>query len=125
ADRDAQRKRNLFVAQPIDFAQDDRRPLIERQTRKRMIEAFGELFLRKHPVRRHLAAGLEFAVGRDVLIERHLVGPMTTAPEPMAVTGLIDGDAIDPGAKAGLAPKAVNGAKNPQEDFLGKVEGFV
>jgi len=58
-------------------------------------------------------------------IERHLVGAMATTPETMAVAGLIDGDAIDPGAQARLAPKAANRSKDAEKDLLGEVERFV
>jgi len=61
----------------------------------------------------------------DVLIERHLIGPMPPAPETMAVAGLIDGYAVNPGAKARLAAKTVNGAENAEEDLLGEIERFV
>ena len=61
----------------------------------------------------------------DVLVERHLIGPMAPPPEPMAVARLIDGDAIDPGPQARLAAEAMNRAEDAQEDFLGDVERFV
>ena len=57
-----------------------------------------------------------------MLIERHLIGPVAAAPEPVAVPRLIDGNPIDPGAQARLTAEPVNGAKDPKEDFLGKVE---
>ena len=64
-------------------------------------------------------------MGGDVLIERHLIGAMTPPPEPMAVARLIDRDPVDPGAKARLAAEPVDGAKNPEEDFLREVQRFV
>ena len=62
---------------------------------------------------------------RDVCIERHLVGAMPPAPEPMAVPRLVDGDAVDPGPQGGLPAESMNGAEHAEEDILGKVEGFV
>jgi hypothetical protein len=41
------------------------------------------------------------------------------------IARLVDRDAIDPGPKARLAAKAINGSKNAEEDFLGQVEGFI
>ena len=60
-----------------------------------------------------------------VLVERHLVGPVAPAPEPVAIARLVHGNAIDPGSQTGLTSKAVNGAEDAEEDFLGEVEGFV
>ena len=60
-----------------------------------------------------------------MLIEGNLIGAVTPAPEPVLVPRLIDGDAVDPGAQARLAAKAVDGAKDAQEDLLGEVEGLV
>ena len=62
---------------------------------------------------------------RDVLIERHLIGAVTPAPEPVPVARLVHGDAVDPGAEARLAAEPVNGAEDAQEDFLRQVERFV
>ena len=46
-------------------------------------------------------------------IERHLIGPVAAAPEPVAVAGLVDGDPIDPGAKARLSAEPVDRAETP------------
>ena len=61
----------------------------------------------------------------DVLIERHLVGAVTAAPEPVPVARLVHRDAVDPGAEARLTAEPVDGAEHPEEDFLGQVERFV
>ena len=90
-----------------------------------MLQPLGQLLLRQHAVGRQLAAGQELAVRRDVLIERHLIGPVAPAPEPVAVARLVDGDAVDPGAQARLAAEPVDGAEDAQEDFLRQVERFV
>src|SRR5688572_20041922 len=50
---------------------------------------------------------------------------MPPPPPALPVPGLIDDDPVDPGPQRGLAPKAVDGAEDPEEDFLGKVEGLV
>jgi hypothetical protein len=60
-----------------------------------------------------------------MLIERHLVGAMAPPPEPVAITGLVDGDAVDPGAEARLAAEAVDRAEDAEEDFLREVERFI
>ena len=62
---------------------------------------------------------------RDVDIQRHLIGPMAAPPEPLPVARLIDGDAVDPGAKGRLAAKTMNRAENANEDFLREVERLV
>ena len=64
-------------------------------------------------------------MGRDVLIERHLVGAMPPTPETVAVARLVHGDPVDPRAQAGLPAESLNGAEDAQEDFLGQVERFV
>jgi hypothetical protein len=51
-----------------------------------------------------------------MLIERDLVGAVTSPPEPVLVPGLIDGDAIDPGPQARLAAEAMM-KKNAKETF--------
>jgi hypothetical protein len=64
-------------------------------------------------------------VRREMLIERHLVGAMASPPEPVPIAGLVDGDAINPGAEARLTAEAVDRAENAEEDFLGEVERLV
>jgi len=60
-----------------------------------------------------------------VLVERHLIGPSTAPPEPLAIARLVDHDAVDPGLEGGLPPERVQGAKHPEEDLLGKVQCLV
>jgi tetratricopeptide (TPR) repeat protein len=60
-----------------------------------------------------------------MLVQADLIGAMPAAPETVAVAGLVDGDAIDPGPQAGLSAEAVDGAEDPQEDFLRQIEGLV
>src|SRR6185295_15589626 len=115
ADRDAERKRDLFIAEAVDLAQDDRRALIEGQLIERPLEPERELLLGEHAVRGRLAAREEFAVRGNVLIERNLVGAMPPPPEAMAVARLVHRDAVDPGAQARLAAEAVDGAEHAQE----------
>src|SRR4051812_47125074 len=50
---------------------------------------------------------------------------MTPSPPPLPVACLVDDDAVDPGAKGGLAAEPVNRAKDAQENFLREIEGFV
>ena len=90
-----------------------------------MLEPSGELLLRQHAVGPRFGAGPELAVRRDVRVERHLVGAVAPAPEPVPVARLVDGDAIDPGAQRRLAAEPGDGAKDAEEDFLGEVERFV
>ena len=54
----------------------------------------------------------------DVFVERYLLRPMPSSPPALPVPGLIDDDAVDPGAEGRLAAEGVNGAEDPQEDFL-------
>jgi len=67
-------------------------------------------------------AAQAIAVGRDMFIERHLIGTVAPAPETMPVTGLIDRDAIDPGAQAGLSTEPIDGGEDAEEDVLRQVE---
>ena len=62
---------------------------------------------------------------RDVHIERDLIRPVPPPPEPMPVASLINGNAIDPGAKGGSAAKPAKRAENAQEDLLRQIERFV
>ena len=51
-DRNAERKRDLLVAQSVHLPQHDRRPLIERQAVERVLQPRRQLLLREHPIRR-------------------------------------------------------------------------
>jgi hypothetical protein len=64
-------------------------------------------------------------MGRDVHVERDLVGAVTPAPESMAVPGLVNGNAVDPGSQGRLPAETGNGAKDSKENFLGEVKCFV
>src|SRR5215467_8931704 len=92
---------------------------------QRSLETCGEFLLFKHVLWRPLPARCELAMRCDVCIERHLVGAMPPAPEPMAVPRLVDGDAVDPGPQSGLPAESMNSAKHAEKDVLGKVERFV
>ena len=61
----------------------------------------------------------------NVLIERHLIRAVAPAPEAVAVARLVHGDPVNPGAEARLAAESVDGAEDPQEDFLRQVERLV
>ena len=61
----------------------------------------------------------------QVLVERNLLPAMAPSPPALPVAGLIDDDAVDPGAEGGLAAEAVDGAEDPEEHFLREVQGFV
>ena len=50
---------------------------------------------------------------------------MPAAPPALAVLRLIDDDAVDPGAEGGLAAKAAESAKHPEEHFLRQVQSLV
>jgi hypothetical protein len=63
-------------------------------------------------------------VRRHVLIERNLIGAVTPTPEAVAVPCLIDGDAVDPGAKARLSAEAPDRPEDAQKDLLREVQGF-
>src|SRR5437870_546002 len=60
-----------------------------------------------------------------MLIERNLVRPAPPSPPPLPVPGLIDDNAIDPGADGGLPSKTREGAEDAEKDFLRQVEGVV
>ncbi len=99
--------------------------MFERQMVERELQPGCELFLRQHVMGGRVAAALEIAVRRDVLIERHLVRLMAAPPGAMSIARLVDGDAVDPRPQARLASEPVNRPKDPEEDFLGKVEGLL
>ncbi len=61
----------------------------------------------------------------NVLVERHLLRAVAPPPPALPVARLVDDDAVDPGAERRLAAEGVNGAEDPQEDFLREVERFV
>ena len=67
----------------------------------------------------------QIAVVLDVLIERDLLGAVTPPPPALPVARLVDDDAVDPGAEAGVAAEGMDGAEHPQEHFLRQIERFV
>src|SRR5207245_2623291 len=83
-------------------AHQHRGPLVERQIVERALQTRPQLFLREQAVWGQLGAGRELPVRSDVLIERHLIGPVPASPESVPVTRLVDRNAIDPGAQARL-----------------------
>ena len=125
ADRTVHDLRDFLVAQAIDLAQDDGRSLIEWQLPQCVLQAAGKFFLRQQPVRRRLASGRTLTTRRFVLIERDLIGAVAAAPKTLAVAGLIDRDAVHPGAKARLTAEMVDRAENPEEDVLGQIQRLV
>ena len=125
ADGDAEGEGDLVVAQAIDFTQHDGGALIERQLIECLLQPRGQFLLGEDAVRRRVAVRAELAVQRDVLIERHLIRPVATAPEAVPVARLVDGDAVDPGAEARLTAEPVNGAEDAKEDFLREIQRFV
>jgi len=60
-----------------------------------------------------------------MLIQGHLVRLMAAPPPALAVAGLINDDAVDPGLEGRLASEVANGAEHTEEDFLGQIQGFV
>ena len=59
-------------------------------------------------------------------MRRDLTVPTATAPPPaLAVAGLIDGNAVDPGLQGRLAAAAPDRAEDAEEHFLGQVEGLI
>src|SRR6185437_9310078 len=104
-----------LVTQPVDLPQHDRRALVERQMIERVLQTERQLLLREDAIGRRLAAREELAVRRHMLIERHLIRAVTTPPEPVAIARLVHRDAVDPGAEARLASKAVDGSEHAEE----------
>ena len=61
----------------------------------------------------------------EVLVERHLLALVPAPPPALPIPCLIDDDPVDPGSQRRLAAEGVDGAEDPEEDFLGEIEGFV
>src|SRR5262249_28619705 len=99
SDGDTERIRNFVVTETVYFAKDNRRALIEGQAVERRLEPGGEFVLGKHSVRTGLCAGPDLAMGGDVHVERDLIGPVAPTPETVPIAGLVDGDAVNPGAQ--------------------------
>src|SRR5690348_11927233 len=125
ANGDAERERDVLVAQAVDLAQHDGGALIERQPVQRALQPIAELLLLECAVGPQVQRRWEIAVRRDVRVERDLIVAVPPPPEPMPVARLVDRDAINPGAKTRLATEPMDGAENPEEHLLGEVEGFV
>jgi len=125
ANGDAEREGDLLVAEAVDFAQDNGRPLVERQVIQRMLKPLRQFFLGEQTVRCRFPTRPEFAMGGNVLIERHLIGAVTPPPESVPVACLVHRDPVNPGAKARLAAESVNGAEHAEEDFLRKIQRLV
>jgi len=117
-DGDSQRERDLLVAEPVDFPQDDSGALLETGGLQRV----------PHPTRRFLPAQREFGVAPGV--RQHVVAVLLEVrvggdtlirlepapPPPLPVPGKVDRDAIDPRSKRRLAAEPVNRA----EDLKGR-----
>ncbi len=58
-------------------------------------------------------------------IKRHLIGAMTTPPEPVPIARLVDGDPIDPGPESGLPAETGNRAEDLEEHFLREIKRLV
>ena len=93
----AERRRDFFVAQSIDFPEDENRSLIEWQ----LVQCLPDV-----PHRLVLLGGLigfgewphvrQIAVRGDVFVERHLLRLMAPAPPAAAIGRLRDDHAINP-----------------------------
>src|SRR5204863_7539636 len=97
---------------------DERGALIERQPIERLPDEGRRFLARQQAVRWQVAGVLQVSRLPQMILERHLRRAMTAAPPALPVARLVDDDAIDPGAKSGLAAEAADGAEDPQEDFL-------
>src|SRR4051812_18700931 len=109
ANGDPERESDFFVAQAIDLAQHDGRFLIEREAVERHTDPLRELLLPHQPIRSAAHRLRQVAMILNVLIERDLLRAMAPPPPALTVAGLIDDDAIDPGAEAGVAAERLNG----------------
>jgi len=92
---------------------------------QRTLEPRRQFLLGQHAIRAGRAARRQFAVGGDVHVKRDLIRTVTSPPETLAITRLIDGDPVDPGAKACLAAETLNGSEDAKKHFLGEIEGLV
>src|SRR4029453_9763071 len=106
---------------PINFAEHDGGALVERQSIERVLQARGQLFLSEDLIRPRPDDAWELAVRRDVRVERDLIGFVAPPPEAVPVARLVDGNAVDPGAEARLAPESMNGGEDAKEHLVRKV----
>ena len=65
-------------------------------------------------------------VGNIPVVPRTVdIGPAAAPPPALAITRLVDGDAVDPGLQRRLPAERRQRAEDAEEDFLGEIEGFV
>src|SRR5262245_28815148 len=103
----------------MNFAQHDRRPLIERQLFERLPDtACGFLLLQQTIRKRETARLRQLAMLRQMFLERDLLATAAPTPPAAPVRRLIDHDSIDPRSQRGLTAELVQRPKDVEEDFL-------
>ncbi len=130
AQMDVEDFRDLFVAEAFDIAQDDHG-----------LEWLGHLANGSFYLLAHLCVCREIE-GRFVLIDQRVLETegfailgrefllnsdflaLVAAPPAALIGGFMQGDAVDPGAQAGVAMKIADAAVDLDEDILGDVGGF-
>ena len=123
--RQSERECDLFVLQPFDLPQHECRSLLERQFLNRRFQPRADLLSRELAIgRRRVGAEHYLAVISDVLVERHLIRPLTAPPPALPVPHLIDDDPEYPGAQRRLPAEAVQRAEDAQEHLLRHIERF-
>ena len=98
---------------------------LDRQAVERLPDERGGLLARQQSIGQHISLGFDVSELLQVLVERNLARAMTAPPPPLTVPGLIDDDAIDPGAEGGLPAETGQRPEDAQEYFLRKVQRFV
>ena len=99
AHRHAEGEGDLVVAQPVDLSQHQRRALVERQRSIACQIRAAVSLLASSRSGSGSCVGLQLTALLHMIVERHQVGPMAPAPPALAVSDLIDDDAVDPGSK--------------------------
>ena len=123
--RHTERIRDVVIAQTVDLAKHDGGPFIERERLERRPQAFGQMLAIELAIGTGAVLIGHLAVGRDVVVERHLLPAIPPPPPALAVPGLIHDDAEDPGTAGGLTAEAMDSTEDPQKDLLRDVEGFL
>ncbi len=120
---------DLLVGEAFDFAKDDDGAEDFRQLAQGIFNADAELCLKCMLVGALAVVGEQggergsvVLVGEGGTVDRDFLA-FVPAPPAALVGGLVEGDAVEPGAQRGSAGEGADGAEDLEEDVLGDVGG--